>query len=231
MGVIKAGKYRFNDELEGLSSFTVAIPFYTDTTPEFVLDDAGTPTELTVANNPLHFNTINWDEVIYASGRWFRLQYIPNETFAAVYEQANVYRTEPATLWECFYDVAVEFLSGVGLDVPVSEMLKGFGQTITITEDTEVDDTFAQWFAANTTSGETSASTIITYNGTDTELNEGQIATLHCANKKAVSDIVVAFGSAGTITYNGTETSVESGKTATLQCNGKKMKSDVVIAL
>lgn len=98
-------------------------------------------------------------------------------------------------------------------------------------------ETNSYYTAANLTPGDcvsfkvASTPTTITCNGVDTELNEGQTATLKCANKKAVSDIVVAFGSAGTITYNGTQTSVESGKTATLQCNGKKMETDVVIAL
>lgn len=98
-------------------------------------------------------------------------------------------------------------------------------------------DTSSYYKAANLSPGEcvsfkaASTPTTITCNGVDTELTEGQTATLKCANKKAVSDIVVAFGSAGTITYNGNETAVEKGKTATLQCNGKKMETDVVIAI
>lgn len=105
-------------------------------------------------------------------------------------------------------------------------------RTFTITGGTDVENaTFISYLEQCATKIEVSTPSTINYNGTDTELNEGQTATLHCANKKAESDIVVAFGSAGNITYNGTETSIEGGKTATLQCNGKKMKSDVVIAL
>jgi hypothetical protein len=69
------------------------------------------------------------------------------------------------------------------------------------------------------------------YNGNTTEMASGKTATLACNGKKAISNIAVAFGTAGTIKYNGTETSVESGKTATLLCADKKMKSDVVVAL
>lgn len=73
--------------------------------------------------------------------------------------------------------------------------------------------------------------TEITYNGLAiAALEEGQKATLNCAEKLAVSDIVVAFATTGSIAYNGTEMSVTAGKTATLVCSGKKMKTDVVIS-
>jgi hypothetical protein len=63
--------------------------------------------------------------------------------------------------------------------------------------------------------------TEITYNGaTIASLAGGQAATLSCAGKKAKSNIVIAFGSAGKIAYNGIETAVLSGKTATLSCGG-----------
>lgn len=69
----------------------------------------------------------------------------------------------------------------------------------------------------------------VTYNGTETTLEAGQTATLACAGKKALGNIVVAFDGAGSITYNMSATEVEAGKTATLQCAGKKMTSDVYI--
>lgn len=69
----------------------------------------------------------------------------------------------------------------------------------------------------------------ITYNGKSIELTDGQIATLHCAGKKAVTDIVVVFDSQGRITYDGLETEVDSGKIATLSCAGKKMLTDIII--
>lgn len=71
----------------------------------------------------------------------------------------------------------------------------------------------------------------VTYNGKSTTLTDGQKATLSCAEKKAVTDIVAAFDGFGRITYNGTETAIDGGKTATLACAGKKMLTDVVIAL
>lgn len=72
--------------------------------------------------------------------------------------------------------------------------------------------------------------TKIAYNGNEiASLESGQTATMSCSGKKMKTDIVVAFGSAGTITYNGMETAVEAGKTATLQCAEKKMTSDVFV--
>lgn len=62
-------------------------------------------------------------------------------------------------------------------------------------------------------------------------LEGGQTATLACAGKKAVGNIVVAFDGVGSITYNGSTTEVESGKTATLQCAGKKMTGDVYVTV
>lgn len=78
---------------------------------------------------------------------------------------------------------------------------------------------------------EPSAPTTITYNGNEiTALEAGQTATLTCAGKIAITDIVIDFGAVGNITYNGEETAVDAGKTATLACNGKKMVTDVVVS-
>lgn len=82
------------------------------------------------------------------------------------------------------------------------------------------------------TSEASAASTTITYNGNEiASLEAGKTATLACAGKKAVTDIVVAFGSGGSITYDGTTTDVEAGKTANLLCSGKKFATDVVVAV
>ena len=119
--------------------------------------------------------------------------------------------------WKC------EISGGsVAIEPPILEIFGGANATNTA---------LISYLETNATQIIEATPTTITCNGTDTELNEGQTATLKCANKKAVSDIVVAFGVAGTITYNGTETAIESGKTATLECDGKKMATDVVIAL
>lgn len=73
--------------------------------------------------------------------------------------------------------------------------------------------------------------TEITYNGATTSLEAGQTATLACSSKKAVTNIVVVFGSDGAITYNGTETAVSAGQTATMECAEKKMLTDVLVTV
>lgn len=60
-------------------------------------------------------------------------------------------------------------------------------------------------------------------------LDNGQTATLKCAGKKAITDIIVPLSGNGTITYNGTETVVEAGKIAYLSCAGKKLLTDVIV--
>lgn len=108
------------------------------------------------------------------------------------------------------------------IDAPILEIYGG---------DDATNETLIAWLEANATQVIETTPTEITYNGATTSLEAGQTATLSCAEKKAVTDIVVAFASSGTITYNGTETSVEAGQTATMECEGKKMLSDVVVSL
>ena len=64
----------------------------------------------------------------------------------------------------------------------------------TITEDTEVDDTFGTWYIANTNYNEVNKSSLVTieYNGsTIAQLNAGETATLPCKDLAMVSDVVV----------------------------------------
>lgn len=86
----------------------------------------------------------------------------------------NVTNVEPATFW-------------------TDDLLK----SLTIVEDTEVEDTFGIWYIANTNYNEVNGSTEtplaeITYNGeTIAQLNAGETATLSCEGKKMASDVVV----------------------------------------
>ena len=66
------------------------------------------------------------------------------------------------------------------------ELANGYGQTITVTADTDVDDTFASWFEANTTQVTDSTPAVeITYKDTVITLNAGQTARLHNADGSA----------------------------------------------
>lgn len=96
----------------------------------------------------------------------------------------------------------------------------------------EVSNDFYTWFIANAVQQVADTSTKITYNGTAiASIEAGQTATLSCAGKKAKTDIIINFISAGVIIYNNTETTVETGKTATLSCAGKKMLTDIMVTI
>ena len=67
-------------------------------------------------------------------------------------------------------------------------------KTITIPNDTKVEDTFGNWYIANTNYNEVNKSSLATieYNGrVIASLNPGETALLSCAGKKMGSDIVV----------------------------------------
>lgn len=73
-----------------------------------------------------------------------------------------------------------------------------FIQTINVTKDTEVDDTFGAWFISNINYNEVNAKPLaeITYNGeTIAQLNAGETATLSCEGKKMASDVTVKVNS------------------------------------
>lgn len=101
----------------------------------------------------------------------------------------------------------------------VSEAYK----TIIIPTDSEVSTEFYEWFTAN------AVLVGITYNGSTTNIDVGQIAVLNCANKRAKSDIVVALSGYGAITYNDVVKAVSKGQTATLSCANKKLVTDVLV--
>lgn len=71
-------------------------------------------------------------------------------------------------------------------------------QTITITKDTEVDDTSGTWFINTTIYNEVNPKPLaeITYNGeTIAQLNAGETAVLKCAEKRMITDITIKINS------------------------------------
>lgn len=73
-------------------------------------------------------------------------------------------------------------------DVPIE--LKGYGQTFTVTEDTDVDDTFGTWFSASTSTVGSGAT--VTYDGRDlVTIATGETVTLKCAGLKMKTDVVI----------------------------------------
>jgi len=72
---------------------------------------------------------------------------------------------------------------------------------------------------------------IIKYNGIDTELFEGKMATLHCKDKNMLSNIEILNNDSikATINYNGVTTDLPEGTMATLLCKDKNMLSNIEI--
>lgn len=155
MATIKAGKYRFNDEPERLAGDgEVALPFYTDKKIMITMIGEDTSTaEVVLVDTPAPFATIKWTNSYVTSnmGSCFKIGYYYAEGATNMFGGPSeaVYVSDPEQLWNLAYIEAEALLSMAGIDKLPSDEIKGYGQTITIAEDTEVDDTFAQWFTAN----------------------------------------------------------------------------------
>lgn len=170
--VIKAGTYRFNDvptinsDVNRLGSLlAISLPF------SIVVDDGG----ITIVDEPAYFKglSVGYNPNI--------IQYVDIDNSAVAY----YFEGEPG--WDILYLSAIyEY----GVDNP---KLKGYGQTITVLEDTEVDETFATWFTENTepVGAEATPAVSITYKGEKIELSAGDIATLHIGGKKLTEDLVI----------------------------------------
>lgn len=95
-----------------------------------------------------------------------------------------------------------------------------------------VTDDFYAWFTKNAHpyGTEEITATVITYNDTTAEMQNGQTATIKCEGKKAVTDIVIVPKFSVEIAYGDIINEAHNGQTATLKCAGKKMKHDVVLS-
>ena len=126
--IIKAGTYRFNDVLERIRvarSLNFYIPF------SFALNDNGS---IIKEDTPLYCVAFDWktfDVLRYVT--------VEGESILAYGE------TDSGFAWDVMWAIASD---GLGTDAP--DFLKGYGQTIIIPEDAEVDEAFAAWFAENT---------------------------------------------------------------------------------
>ena len=87
------------------------------------------------------------------------------------------------------------------------------------------DEAFANWIKSNAVA----TPSTITYNDTETSVEALQTATMHCAGKKAITDIVVNSIHPLWVTYNGQRVGVSGKKISTLNCGGKKMLSNVAV--
>ena len=181
--IIKKGKYRFNDvltmwqDLSNVSSF-INIPF-------------------TCTYNTIDETTFEVTEVTYYFNRFTVESHIENSVAYSYYNESDVYERgsffyTQSKGWKTKYlgFTREEALSAYP-EAIVDKASVVYGdsiQTITITEDTEVDETFATWFSENTVEIK---QVLIQYKEKTIDVDLGKTATLHIGGKKLTSDIVI----------------------------------------
>lgn len=169
------GTWRFNDVLNLLSSGSEAmqpeIGFFTPNS--FYYSDMN----VTVTDEPKFYNFLFVDDT--------SIMYSPDSSdYTPTYDIENGWNAASVMLPLFGYTV--------------NGNLDGYGQTITFTEEQEVDDDFYAWFTANANEVvEETPIASIQYNGqTIASLMGGQKATLACAGMKMETDVVVEVAEA-----------------------------------
>lgn len=92
-------------------------------------------------------------------------------------------------------DSAYEWITN---NVVVDAWVDEASQNITLATDQTVPDTFGTWYISNTNYNEVNAKPLATieYNGqTIAQLNAGETATIKCAEKRMITDIVIKINS------------------------------------
>lgn len=145
-------------------------------------------------------------------GGGFCLSYMIQGQFTVVYSEKS-YGADASVGWVLPLYMTIDFGE---TPIEVSDTIDTFIRTNAVQQTSEDEDLLGA---------------TITYNDSNKAVKVGETATLPCAGKKAKSDIVIEFYSAGTIIYNSKETMVETGKVATLSCTGKKMLTDIVVTV
>lgn len=139
--VIKAGTYRFNDTLTEIdTAIEVNIPFYVNRS--FEVDEENKIVTQTATPIVEHFTVISLSpkdpdnadtEFTISYGN-----YVEEETRVEIY--ATSFILQP---WACLsFELGLSEFEGY-------ELANGCGQVITVTEDTEVDEVFYNWFIVN----------------------------------------------------------------------------------
>lgn len=153
--------------------------FSTYTTRESVSDDSGSTEDGAFGETPeykentIYAGTYRWNDVIARIEHDFNIPikfqcepviieaieirdyigiwtYFDDDVFRLVYITADEYNNIPVPVYETSLSGDSKNWNAANIQYTDS-FPQGFGQTFTITEDTEVDDTFYTWFTLNTT--------------------------------------------------------------------------------
>lgn len=216
--ILKAGTYRFNNVIDFSSIEPLFVSILDNFTyAEYIKFDVDIDGNMT-------FDGFGFSKIPADNGYQIRMSYDN-----AISQGSSSNNALPVYSDIEYGDFVQGWLGEALFDIPNSRL-----QTHTLTQDTEVDDTFGTWYISSTNYNEVNAKPLaeITYNGeTIAQLNAGETATLSCEGKKMVSDVVVKVneveGGGGvtptliskTITENGTYKASEN-KGVTIEWDG-----------
>ena len=174
------GTWRFNDVLTEPDAFG-ELELHFTCSPVFEANQS----EMTVA---LVDGVVPFDRIVFFFGdSSFSLWYKDTTAGGGATPMYN----SDETLWNAMAD----FVADVGF--ANGDILNGYGQTITFTEEQEVSDKFYTWFTANAVEVvEATPVATITYKGETLEtLNGGEYVLLHTKGQRMEDDIRIdAFG-------------------------------------
>ena len=176
--LIKAGTYRWNDVLTAITIDRLFINFTTNgvLNEDYTIDYT--------QNQNCDALLILDDEL--GTSMMYVTNYIDDLNFGFVLGYTSEFK------WNTMYEFALE----LGADIPE---IKGYGQTITITEDQYAPTNFGLWANENwqvyvegdDTETESTPAVEITYKGEKIELSAGDVATLHIKDHKLTEDLVI----------------------------------------
>lgn len=184
MATIKKGSYRWNDNVT-IPDFEISAEF-DFTLPNTLIFDLSIPS-IALSNNTENLYGIKAGSD--DTGKLISYYYDDGSHFWRFVNYPDLYG------WDTIY----EYSKMVGAE---NQELKGYGQTITVTEDfipsNADEEAFATWFLANIEGGaEATPAVEITYKGEKIELSAGDVATLHIKDHKLTEDLVIKANASG----------------------------------
>ena len=179
MATIKKGSYRFNDTVYVPAEYhPVTLPINFTVSPKIAYID----NTVVVTDEVMSFGSITF----YGKSSLY-IYYSVGSTPGSISGEDNfdVYSSD-LNGWH-----TVSFLMKELYDIPNYAEFDLWGQVITVTEDTPVDDLVYQLWDLNTEPVGNTPAVEITYKGEKIELSAGDIATLHIGGKKLTEDLVI----------------------------------------
>lgn len=171
MATIKAGTYRFNDNVDITNAFSMSINFRTPVINTSIFGE----TYIDVTSLSIEYSSSDGSNLLFYTGNLYSNGELYTSMTRRVY--SNEYK------WN---DLA-EASKSYGFP-------EGYGQIIIIDTEQDIDDdTSAAWFIDSTNYNEVNPTPAveISYKGEKIELSAGDVATLHIKDHKLTEDLVI----------------------------------------